>query len=119
MRSKLDYIESLEFSATINVCSGFSCVKNALVLDSNLEELSWELDEWQNQLGIYERICALISVSSEENYEHQYDVAFTAYLYILSKCNMPLAVICSNLVLTAPRCFWSHKMAAELKNGCR
>jgi hypothetical protein len=117
MNELCEYIESIKFAVMLNVCSGFNCVKHGLELDANVLKLIWELDEWQNQLEVYERIQKLLPIGESEIYENQYDMALTAYLYVLSKCNMPLAVLSAREVQKAPRCFWAYKMAAELNNG--
>jgi hypothetical protein len=114
MNELYDYIESVGFSVLLNVCSGFKCVKHGLEINADVNKLIWEMDEWQNQLELYERMQTLIAAGGSEELEHQYDIAITAYLYVLSKCNMPLAAISAQLVQEAPRCFWAYKMAAEL-----
>ena len=118
MNELYKYFENVTFCAKLNVCSGFNCVKNGLEADANVLKLIWEMDEWQNQLELYDRIHELLpcggSLGSEEC-EHQYDMTLTAYLFALSKCNMPLAVLGSRFVKDTPRCFWAWKMAKELR----
>jgi len=109
------YFEDVKFSAMLNVCSGFNCVKHGLDIDINVNKLIWEMDEWEFQLELYDRIHELLSVSGLEEFEHPYDMAITAYLFALSKRNMPLAVLCSRFVKDVPRLFWAYKMAKELR----
>lgn len=116
MNELYKYFEDVKFSAQLNVCSGFNCIKHGLELDENVLKLLWESRQaWQNQLELYDRIHELLPISGLEEFEHPYDMAITAYLYVLSRCNMPLAVLCSRFVKDTPRCFWAYKMAKELR----
>jgi hypothetical protein len=116
--NEFDYVESLEFSARINVCSGFKCVVNSFRDDEIIQKLIAGMSDWRNQLSVFERVqLVLLKDSGGDEYEHQHDTAMAAYLYVLGQCNMALATLCCNLVLDIDRIFWARKMAWELKYG--
>ena len=115
MNELYKYFEDVKFGVMLNVCSGFKCIKHGLQGDPNINKMICEMDEWGNQLELYDRINELIPISGLEAFEHPYDMALTAYLYVLSKTNMALAVLASRFVKDTPRLFWAYKMAKELR----
>lgn len=119
--NEFDYVESLEFSGRINVCSGLRCVVDSFREDKILQKIIMEMYDWRNQLAVFERVQILLKDSGSDEYEHQHDAAMAAYLYVLNQCNlnqhnMALTVVCYNLILDVDRCFWARKIAMELKN---
>lgn len=117
MNDLYKYFESDVFSAMLNVASGFHTLKTGLEIDPNFDRLIDEMDEWENQLELYDRIQELLPINGLNGCEHPYDMALTAYLCALSRYNMPLAILCSRNVHDTPQCFWAAKMAKELRGG--
>jgi hypothetical protein len=107
-------IESHEFSATVNLASNFRTFLHILGSEQPVQSLARQLDDPAAREAVYSRVFALLKDQGEEAYEHPWDSALAAYLWLLAEHDRDLAKAAAAKVLEAPRCWWARKMAEQI-----
>lgn len=113
MIKELKYLETLEFNAKLNIASSLRVAVNVLEQDENVQVLIKEADSYL-QAEIALTLLQCLDAKIELDQEHPHDSSMAAYLYILSKTNLGMAILCAIHVKQGRSCFWSKKFADQL-----
>ncbi|MEA5452054.1 hypothetical protein VB780_26000 [Leptolyngbya sp. CCNP1308] len=115
----MNYIESTQFSALVNLSSGRRTFEKIcgrdLVVKSLLEKLldSESVFGWQ----VLSRVATLSQQKNDCQYENPNDVALAVYIWALSLVKLELAETAAQFALSAPNCWWARIFALHiLKN---
>ena len=108
-------IESLRFSMSYTILSGFSLVKKALAEDITLYRLlAWLVESPEDTEQIYQRALLLLEDNPHPENMHPHDVAILGYLYVLMQVDQPLAQQAAERIRLRPRMFWARRLAEEI-----
>ncbi|MFO0966833.1 MAG: hypothetical protein U0793_14770 [Gemmataceae bacterium] len=107
-------IESLEFSAAVNVASTYKTFLRVMGNQPAVRVLANEMANRQVVYAVLRRILQLCHVPREPGLEHPADSALAAYLWLLSTRAPFLGSVAANLVLSSEGCWWARKMAKGL-----
>ncbi len=114
-QSLRNQIESHEFSARVNVASSDTVFARALAAERAVQDLlraSQGNDEHAKE--ILARIWKLSSLVVDSKFEHPFDSALAAYLWVLSWTHPQLASVAASAVLEAANCWWARRVAERL-----
>jgi hypothetical protein len=84
-------IESHEFSALVNLASSFKTFLGILSAESPMKELAQQMHRPEVRTAVGERALALVTDVGEGGYEHPWDSALAAYLWLLADADAALA----------------------------
>jgi hypothetical protein len=107
-------IESLEFSATLNLASNFATFVNILAQEKPVMHLAEEMQHSEVRLAVRNRVLALANDLGDERYEHPGDSALATYLWLLAGKDPLLAHSTAGTIVELPRCWWARKMAEDV-----
>ncbi len=104
-------IESLEFIVQFSVLSGFNLLLRALADDATVEALRLKLNGQPDACQLVSnRIDQILKKSDVE----LYDESIAAYLFCLSKEDLPIAHKVSKRILEAGGLFWAAQIALHI-----
>ncbi len=104
-------IESLEFIVQFSVLSGFNLLLRALADDAIVEALRLKLNGQPDACQLVSnRINQVLKKSDVE----LYDESIAAYLFCLSKVDLPIAHKASKRILDAGSLWWSVQLALHI-----
>jgi hypothetical protein len=107
-------IESHEFAATVNLASDFKTFVRILESEKPVQELAREIQSTKEREAVWARIRTLVQDQGEEGYEHPWDAALAAYLWLLANTDARLANLAAATIAAAPRCWWARNMAEAI-----
>jgi hypothetical protein len=107
-------MESHEFSAIVNLASDFKTFVRILASEKPVQDLAEEMREAKVRAAVSERALALVKDQGEEGYEHPWDSALAAYLWLLADKDPELAKVAAATIAQAPRCWWARKLAEKV-----
>ena len=107
-------IESHEFAAVVNLASDLRTFIRAIGSDPSVQALAGELSVGGVRTAVYDRILALVNDMGEEGYEHPWDSALAAYLWLLANKDAARAKAAALRISEAPQCWWAAKVAKEI-----
>jgi hypothetical protein len=110
-------IESPEFSATVNLASGFKTVLRIIESEKPVQELAAAARDPAVSAAIADRISALAGEHREDGYEHRADAALAAYLWLLEREDTRLAMIAASKLAEDRGFWWARKMAEFVLAG--
>ncbi len=64
--------------------------------------------------AVRERALALVKDEGKEGYEHPWDCAIAAYIWLLARSDAEQAVVVAANIATARGCWWAKKFSDEL-----
>lgn len=109
-------IESLQFSATLNLASGLSVARSILEQNITIQQLSREISNSSTkQYLVFKKLLTLLPLNPEPEYAHPHDAAIAAYLYVLSLIPSKLGLLAVEKVLQTPQLWWSRRLAKTLE----
>lgn len=108
-------IEHPRLSAQVNVASGYHQFIRALAELPEVRQLQAHSRTMDDGLAIFLRIVALVVGPTDPAYENPHDVALAAYLWVLHVTLPQLAEVAAQLVASCSGCWWSRKLAADLR----
>lgn len=104
-------IESLEFIVQFSVLSGFNLLLRALADDATVEALRLKLNGQPDACQLVSnRINQVLKKSDVE----LYDESIAAYLFCLSKVDLPIAHKASKRILEAGGLLWAVQLALHI-----
>jgi hypothetical protein len=107
----LNAVESLEFSAIVNVASTFKTFIRLLASQPATQELRELMKDAAVARQIVKRILVLCKTPCENGLEHPTDAALAAYLWLLSTTYPELATFSAAAVLQCDGCWWARQLA--------
>ena len=105
-------IESPEFSARLNVVSGFTQFLRAIGSQPEVLALR-ESNSSSGECDLLHRVSSLASAPRDPAFEHPHDVALAVYLWLLGDGDPAVAEIAAETVLRHPT-WWARKVAEKL-----
>lgn len=110
-----DQIEGIQFSAFMNVASGFRVFQAMLAEDETEGSLVRHLQKHpEDRRKVFERLTALLDANDQPEYAHPYDAALAGYLYALNMTDPILAIWAARFVLKTPKLWWAKKLAGQI-----
>jgi hypothetical protein len=106
-------LESHEFSAMVNLASDFRTFIRILGAQSAVQSLCEEMRNPDVRTAVHERALSLVQDEGEAGYEHPWDSALAAYLWLLCSTDAELATILAGKIAPSRGCWWARKMADE------
>jgi hypothetical protein len=104
-------LESPEFAAIVNLASDWKTFARILGSEKSAQDLAGEMSDASVRGAVCARIFALVADHGEEGFEHPWDSALAAYLWLLAAKDEPLARSAAAKIAEAPRCWWARKAA--------
>jgi hypothetical protein len=111
-------VESPEFSARLNVVSGWRQFLRGLAEAPEVKALLATARSQEGALEVFYRLLEAVRVPYDPAYENPADVAIAAYLFVLSFADHELAALASELALDCGGCWWARKLA-EAANSAK
>jgi hypothetical protein len=112
-------IEGQRFSALTNLASDFRTFLRILIEQPEVRALSSATQSDQVTIAVFERLLTLAGSPTEAGYEHPADAAMAAYLWLLSTKDRDYSEIAAETVLGCGQCWWSRKMAEQVRKVSR
>jgi hypothetical protein len=110
-------IESPEFSATLNLASDFATFVGILGSEKAVCDLGDLMRDEAGRLAVCQRTLALAADEGQEGYEHPWDSALAAYLWLLADKDSQLANLAATRIAESPRCWWARKMSEVVRSA--
>jgi hypothetical protein len=107
-------IEHPNFSAQLNVVSGYRQFVRALTSAPELQELIGSIKVEDDVEDVLKRLVLCTKAPCEPGYEHPHDVALAAYLVVLNQLASPTSVRAGTVVKQCVGCHWARKVAEQL-----
>jgi hypothetical protein len=107
-------IESHEFAAIMNLASDLKTFVRALGADASVQALAREMSVAGARAAVHDRILALVKDVGEEGYEHPWDSALAAYLWLLAERDAAQAKASALRISETPQCWWAAKVAEKI-----
>lgn len=108
-------LESLEFSARVNIASDPRVFRMVVRAEAPYRELVEKLSSSEDaQFEVAERTLKLADVLFDEGYEHPHDAAIATYLLALEATNSKLARSTAQTIRDLPRGWWSRIVSEHL-----
>jgi hypothetical protein len=115
MNEIFEKIESNQFAAKVSIESGLQRVLRNISEQPELDALIQSIGSNRTKVSdVLKRAIGLSQLSRDPRYENKFDIALTAYLWILVVFDTPLARIGAELILSAQGCWWSMKLALAI-----
>lgn len=116
MDEYISKFESLEFQIQFSVVGGLRILRLAMSQHPTVVGLIAELtDSAANAKTIFDRIGYLLPEVENET-QLSYDESVAAYLFCLSKADLPMALKASELILETGGLWWSVQLAHHVIN---
>jgi hypothetical protein len=104
-------IETPEFSAMVNLASGFKTVLGIIESEKPVQELAGAARDPAVRGAIAERISALAAEQRQDGHEHPADSALAAYLWLLHREDARLAAAAASKLVERAGFWWARKVA--------
>jgi hypothetical protein len=115
----MEKIEGHSFAAIVNLASDLRTFLRILASQPEVHALAAAMRSDDVTLEVFRRVTDLARSPSEEPYEHPADAAMAAYLWLLDRRERELSEIAAEMVLGCERCWWSKKLAEQLRDTAR
>ena len=108
-------IESVEFEVIFTVIENPRVFMRALEENDTLAALIANMQKRPaGKVKVLNRLLSLASTQSDIQYQHQHDIALTAYLFVLSVVDYPMAYITATLLKLLPNVWWAGRLANKI-----
>jgi hypothetical protein len=107
-------IESHQFSALVNVASGFKQFVKAVNTQDEVQRLRDAAMSPAASAAISARVEHLVEQISDTSFENPRDVALAVYLLALRGSHAPSLFPAAQRVLALPNCWWARQIADEI-----
>lgn len=108
-------IESPEFSANVNVVSGYKQFLRAIEGSKDIQELRKQISGPDDLVELLCRAFFLMNLPCDEAHENPYDVAVATYLFVLSQVDLEAAKSLAAQVRWRSGFWWARKFAEKLE----
>jgi len=110
-------IESSEFSAYVNVASGFRVFIRALTISEPVTQLRGLSRDPKVINQLLARVHYISRLSTDPRFENPWDTSLAAYLLTLASANLNAARTAAATVASLPRCWWAARLAESVLAG--
>ena len=97
-------LESHEFSAIVNLASNFKIFVRILAEQQAVQDLLEQMSNSEVRLAVSERALSLVHDPGQEGYEHPWDCALAAYLWLLAGAESEQAIVLVSNIAKALNC---------------
>lgn len=104
-------IESPEYAARVNLASDYGTFLKGVTLERTTPELALQLRDQGIGLRLVGRVVRMASQKVDHRYEHPYDAAMAAYVWLLAGTQPSLARIAANAAICVARSWWANRVA--------
>lgn len=112
-------IESPEYAARVNLASDYNTFVKGVMLERTTPELAGQLRDQGVGLKLVGRVVRMASQKVDHRYEHPYDAAMAAYVWLLAGTQPALARIAANAAICVARSWWANRVAETvLRDNC-
>jgi hypothetical protein len=107
-------VESLAFSARVNIASDFRTFLRAVAAEEAMSSLALLIKDPETAFRLMKRTLALVEQRFDYRYEHPRDSAIATYLLLLAARWPQLAGITAEAAASVPRTWWAAQVAREI-----
>lgn len=108
-------IESLTFSARVNIASGLGVFIETIESDPIYGLLVRSVKgTFSGADPVLERIEMLTSKEFDHKYENPCDAALSAYAWALNAVDREAGIEAAQLIIDVPHTFWAHQIAIKI-----
>jgi len=111
---KLSKIESHEFAADLSLASDYKIYLRILKEHKAVQDLLKAFGYNKNKSKLIQRIIELSELVIDNRYENPWDVALSAYLWVLSQKDMKLAQVAAEVAAKVPNCWWTIRISQDV-----
>jgi hypothetical protein len=118
LNNLVNQIESISFSASMDLFSGFSSFMYEVSNNSLVKELITVVSNTdEGKYFIISRLFYLLSETDGSDYRHRHDVAIAVYLYVVAKLTPDIIIVLTKLVDHTKNLWWASKLAKSLEQN--
>ncbi len=108
-------IESIQFSASVAVMSGFRSLLNMLAKKEAIKQLVALIRADQETANkIADRAMGVLFSEPEAEFQHSFDAALLGYLFALNEAHKSVALQVALRLMAVPNLFWARRLAETI-----